>query len=252
MLSSTHERSNAELRARFDSSLSSIQLSIAAHSAEREKQFADNDALREQVSKLLQYDTAKDAAHTHALHTKDLEQRLLSTQLAQASATLELRDKQLALAKAEAEQLQQREKELQAELGAHTARMGGVQEVMQRSGEVMEGMKGEVEKLRKRVKKEADERVKAEEKVKESTALLLSMMEERKQEQLDLLKARRQRDALQTLCQTMEKDKKQSRERERERGKEEQGSAVAAPGEVKEEEGKLQTSVDAGGGGGAL
>ena len=246
MQCSTQERAHSELRAKFESSLSSIQQSLSAHTAEREKQLRDNDALREQLSRLLQYDTAKDAAHSHALHTKELEQRLVTTQLAQAQATLDLREKQLALATAEAEQLQQREKEMQAELGAHTTRMGGVQEVMQRSGEVMEGMKGEVEKLRRRVKKEAEERLKAEEKVKESTALLLQLMEERKLEQLDLLKAKRQRDALQLLCQTLERDNRQSREREKDRGKAEQTTAARAEGELKEEEGKALTSVDRG------
>ena len=215
-MSAAHDKANTELRGRFDTTLASIQTSLASHTADRERQFADNEALRGQVNKLLQYDTAKDAAHTHALHTKDLEQRLVATQLAQAQAVVDMREQQLQLLRAETEQRLAKEKELQVEVAGYAQRQAGVQEVMERSSQVMEDMKKEVEKLRKRLKKESDERVKAEEKVKESTSMLLTALEDRKQDQLELLKAKRQTTVLQSLCQTLEREKRERKERDRE------------------------------------
>ena len=212
--------------------------------------------MREQLNKLLEFNTAKDAAHSHALHTKDLEHRLLSTQLKQAQAALELRENQVALLQAEAVQSRGKEKDLHTEVGAYAHRMQGVQEVMEKTSQVMEDMKEEVGKLRKRLKKEGEERVKAEAKVQESTAMLLSVLEDRKQEQLEGLKVKRQLTALQQLCQALEREKRERKEKEKEKGKEVEsrsgGGGVEAPvkEDMKGEDAKAQLTaplVDTGG-----
>ena len=235
-LTAAHDKANAEMREKFDSTLTSVQATLTAHSAEREQHAAQQAALREHVDKLTAYDAARTAAHEHALKTKELEHRLVSTQLAQSAATVELRDREIAALKANAEARSERERVLEAQLSAYGERMASVEERMTGSAAFMEEVKGETDKLRRRVQKEHSGRLAAEEKVRESTGLLLASMEERKAEQVDLLRVKRQKDALQQLCQTLERDRKKEKDR---------AKGVVDSVEVKAEEGKAQLSAEA-------
>ena len=232
-----HQQRDAALRAKFDASLSSIQQQLSAHSTERDRQLSDSAHLKQHLDKLTAYQAAKDEHHAHELKTRELELQLAETRLQQAEAQLAVREREAAVLAAEAEVRGKREEALRQEMLGYGERMQAVQSVMAKSSDGLQQMQAEADRLRKRCQREQDERLKVEEKLRDSTAMLLSVMEERKTEAVEALRVRRQRDALQQLCQQLDRDRKQSRE------KDPQQLLQQDKRDGEAEEGKLQSSL---------
>lgn len=185
-----------------------IQDQLMKHEDDRKAQAEENEKLHQKISKLLQYDTAKDEQYAQQLKMKDIEAKLTHAKLEQQVYLSSMTQQTLIQTKEELSVMAQTETLLRAQLSEYAKKFEAVQDTLNKSNELFITFKSEMEKMSKQMKKQEQSKAELEKKNHECQASLVAMLDRQKADKESYDKLARQKDKLSSLCKLLETENK--------------------------------------------
>jgi len=202
----------AELSAKFQDTIKDVSAKLDAQGEDRIKTFQDNDALREKLKNFADQYELREQHFAHQLKTKDLEQQLLEAKLKHQTEISTQEGSKLEAYKAELETRTRTEIELRQQLATYSEKFETFQDTLGKSNEVFTTFKKEMDKMTKTIKKLEKENMELRLKAKKCDVELLNMHEQKEVALKEAEKSKKQNAQLQSLCKTLQEEKKKARE----------------------------------------
>lgn len=202
----------AELSAKFQDTIKDVSVKLDAQGEDRIKQFQENDALREKLKNFADQYELREQHFAHQIKTKDLEAQLLEAKLKHQTELNVQEGAKLEAYKNELELRTKTEIELRQQLATYSEKFESFQDTLGKSNEVFTTFKKEMDKMTKTIKKLEKENLDMKRKAAKSDLELLKLHEERDNANKALETSKKQNAQLQSLCKTLQEEKKKARE----------------------------------------
>jgi hypothetical protein len=203
VISVQQAKEHQSMRDRFSSNLADIQSQLTKHSDDRLAQAKENEALRENLAKLLKFDGVRQEHFDTQLKTKELEIKLSEAKLAQQTdlAAQEVLKTKLQSEKIDA--LLANETALRAQLASYSDKFSNVQETLTKSNSLFKNFKDEMESTSAQLKKLDKEKQEHARLNAESQLKLIKSFEEKSAVEAELERERRKNQVLSNLCKSL-------------------------------------------------
>lgn len=201
------ENMRLDLSTRFHDAIKDVSQKLEGQTDECLK---ENDMLRNQVKYLSDQNTIAEQQFTQKLKQKSLELQLADLKIQQHEEKLIQEQSQMKLYAEQVSQLLATEQTLRLQLAADGEKFQQFQEALVKSNEVFETFKLEIEKMAKSIKELKKENAFLKGKCERSDVTLIELVEEREQWKKQLEKVKNQKEKLESLCRSLQAERKQS------------------------------------------
>jgi len=202
----------SELHAKFQDTIKDVSEKLDMQGEDRIKQFQENDALREKLKNFTDQYELREQHFAHQLKTKDLEHQLVEAKLKHQTELNIQEGAKLEAYKTELETRTKTEIELRQQLAVYSEKFETFQDTLSKSNDVFGTFKKEMDKMTKQIRKLEKENLELKTKAKKCDLELLKMHEEKETALKSLESQKKQNAQLQSLCKTLQDERKKARE----------------------------------------
>lgn len=203
------EHAAQALRSKFETSLTSIQQQIGAQAAEREAQAQAQNALKSHLEKLIALDATRESHHAKVVEAKEIEAKILQTELVQLGRARAQAERVGEERQARLDQLAEHNAQLTAQLAQYSSKFQEIEGLLTSNHNVFASMKAELASLQTAQLKAEKAKLGEMEKNRENHAVILRLLEDKKESEAKFLKSEKQRLLMQNLNGELSKQMKQ-------------------------------------------
>ncbi|GLT66850.1 hypothetical protein SLA2020_391940 [Shorea laevis] len=199
-----------DLSAKFQEAIKDVSNKLEEQKDESLTQLKENEMLRIKVKQLADQYVLSEQQHAQMLKQKTLELQLADLKIKQHAEKLIQEQSQMKIYAEQVSQLLATEKNLRLQLTADGEKFQQFQDALLKSNEVFETFKQEIEKMTKSIKELKKENEFLKSKCEKSDFTLIELVEEREKSKKQLEKIKNQKEKLESLCRTLQAERKQS------------------------------------------
>ncbi|KAJ0983914.1 hypothetical protein J5N97_002270 [Dioscorea zingiberensis] len=199
-----------ELSTKFTDAIKDVSNKLEQQKDDCISQFKENEMLRSKLKHLADQFAITEQQFEQKLKQKMLELQLADLKLQQQQERASHEQTQMQLYVEQVSQLLTTEKSLRSQLAADGEKFQQFQDALLKSNEVFETYKQEMEKMGKLIKDLKNENQFLKSKCERSDVAIVKLIEERELMKVQLEKAKNQKDKLESLCRTLQAERKQS------------------------------------------
>lgn len=199
-----------DLSTRFQDAIKDVSSKLDEQKDECLSQLKENEMLRSKLKQFSEQYTLCEHQFSQTLKQKSLELQLADLKIKQSEEKLVQEQSQMKLYADQVSQLLATEKNLRLQLTADGEKFQQFQEAMIKSNEVFETFKQEIEKMAKSIKELKKENTFLKSKCEKSDYTLIELVEEREHMKKQLEKTKNQKEKLESLCRSLQKERKQN------------------------------------------
>jgi len=201
-----------QLSEKFQDTIKDVSAKLDTQGEDRIKQFQENDTLREKLKNFAEQYELREQHFAHQLKTKDLEHQLVEAKLKHQTELNAQETAKIEAYKAEFEQRAKTEIELRTQLAAYSEKFETFQDTLSKSNDVFGTFKKEMDKMSKTIKTLEKENLELKKKAKKCDIELIKLHDERETGAKEVEKQKKMNAQLQSLCKTLQAERKQARE----------------------------------------
>lgn len=201
-----------DISTRFHDAIKDVSVKLEEQKGESLSQLKENEMLRDKLKQLVDQFSLSEQQHAQQLKQKTLELKIADLKLQQYEEKLGHEQGQMKLYAEQVSQLLTTEKSLRLQLTADGEKFQQFQDALQKSNEVFETYKLEIEKMAKSIKELKKENGFLKSKCDKSDFTLIELVEEREHMKKQLEKMKNQKEKLESLCRSLQAERKQSSE----------------------------------------
>ncbi|TYJ37412.1 hypothetical protein E1A91_A05G374000v1 [Gossypium mustelinum] len=198
-----------DLSARFQDAIKDVSNKLEEQKDECLSQLKENEMLRNKLKEFADQCALAEQQYAQKLKQKTLELQLANLKIKQHEEKLVEEQAQMKVYAEQVSQLLATEKNLRLQLTADGEKFQQFQDALFKSNEVFETFKQEIEKMAKSIKELKKENAFMKRKCEKSDVTLIELVEEREQMKKQLQKAKNQKDKLESLCRSLQAERKQ-------------------------------------------
>ncbi|KAG4202554.1 hypothetical protein ERO13_A05G345500v2 [Gossypium hirsutum] len=198
-----------DLSARFQDAIKDVSNKLEEQKDECLSQLKENEMLRNKLKEFADQCALAEQQYAQKLKQKTLELQLANLKIKQHEEKLVEEQAQMKVYAEQVSQLLATEKNLRLQLTADGEKFQQFQDALFKSNEVFETFKQEIEKMAKSIKELKKENAFMKSKCEKSDVTLIELVEEREQMKKQLQKAKNQKDKLESLCRSLQAERKQ-------------------------------------------
>jgi len=202
------QQKRTELSEKFQTTISDVSTRLDEQGKERIEQFQENERLKEKLKTFAEQYELREQQFAHQLKTKDLEHQLVQAKLNHQQEIGKQEGTKLEAYQKELETRLLTEKELRQQLVVYNEKFETFQETLSKSNEVFGTFKKEMDKMSKTIRKQDKENLDLRKKAQKSDLELITLYQERDQYKGEAEKAQSQNSSLQSLCKTLQGERK--------------------------------------------
>ncbi|XP_059628267.1 uncharacterized protein LOC132271041 isoform X3 [Cornus florida] len=199
-----------DLSTKFQDAIKEVGNKLEEQKDECLSQLKENEMLRNKLKHFADQYALSEQQHAQKLKQKTLELQLADLKIQQHEEKLIQEQSQMKLYAEQVSQLLATEKNLRLQLTADGEKFQQFQDALVKSNEVFETFKQEIEKMAKSIKELRKENTFLKSKCEKSDITLIELVEEREHLKKQLEKARNQKEKLESLCRSLQAERKQS------------------------------------------
>ncbi|KHG27793.1 Alpha-taxilin [Gossypium arboreum] len=198
-----------DLSARFQDAIKDASNKLEEQKDECLSQLKENEMLRNKLKEFADQCALAEQQYAQKLKQKTLELQLANLKIKQHEEKLVEEQAQMKVYAEQVSQLLATEKNLRLQLTADGEKFQQFQDALFKSNEVFETFKQEIEKMAKSIKELKKENAFMKSKCEKSDVTLIELVEEREQMKKQLQKVKNQKDKLESLCRSLQAERKQ-------------------------------------------
>ncbi|VAH35127.1 unnamed protein product [Triticum turgidum subsp. durum] len=198
-----------EMSDKFENAMKAVSVKLEEQKNECIAQFEENNSLRNKLKDLADQYNIIQQKYAHQLKEKTLELELADLKIQQHQAKAAQEHAQMVLYAEQVSQLVTTEKNLRVQLAADGEKFQQFQDALSKSNEVFETYK-EMEQMVKAIKDFRKQNEAPKNKCENSDIALVKLIEEREVMKKQLDKYKNQKDKLESLCRSLQAERKQS------------------------------------------
>ncbi|KAG4151731.1 hypothetical protein ERO13_D04G084700v2 [Gossypium hirsutum] len=198
-----------DLSARFQDAIKDVSNKLEEQKDECLSQLKENEMLRNKLKEFADQCALAEQQYAQKLKQKTLELQLANLKIKQHEEKLVEEQAQMKVYSEQVLQLLATEKNLRLQLTADGEKFQQFQDALFKSNEVFETFKQEIEKMAKSIKELEKENAFMKSKCEKSDVTLIELVEEREQMKKQLQKTKNQKDKLESLCRSLQAERKQ-------------------------------------------
>ncbi|KAH1039132.1 hypothetical protein J1N35_040875 [Gossypium stocksii] len=198
-----------DLSARFQDAIKDVSNKLEEQKDECLSQLKENEMLRNKLKEFADQCALAEQQYAQKLKQKTLELQLANLKIKQHEEKLVEEQAQMKVYAEQVSQLLATEKNLRLQLTADGEKFQQFQDALFKSNEVFETFKQEIEKMAKLIKELKKENAFMKSKCEKSDVTLIELVEEREQMKKQLQKTMNQKDKLESLCRSLQAERKQ-------------------------------------------
>jgi hypothetical protein len=202
------QQKRQDLSDKFQTTISDVSTRLDEQGKERIQQFQENERLKEKLKTFAEQYELREQQFAHQLKTKDLEHQLVQAKLNHQQEIGKQEGTKLEAYQKELETRLLTEKELRQQLVVYNEKFETFQETLSKSNEVFGTFKKEMDKMSKTIRKQDKENLELKKKAQKCDLELISLYQERDQYKGESEKAQSQNSSLQSLCKTLQEERK--------------------------------------------
>lgn len=202
------QQKRTDLSEKFQTTISDVSTRLDEQGKERIEQFQENERLKEKLKTFAEQYELREQQFAHQLKTKDLEHQLVQAKLNHQQEIGKQEGTKLEAYQKELETRLLTEKELRQQLVVYNEKFETFQETLSKSNEVFGTFKKEMDKMSKTIRKQDKENLDLKKKAQKCDLELISLYQERDQYKGEAEKAQSQNSSLQSLCKTLQGERK--------------------------------------------
>ncbi|KAK4578880.1 hypothetical protein RGQ29_028807 [Quercus rubra] len=199
-----------DLSSRFQDAIKDVSNKLEEQKDECLSQLKENEMLRTKLKQLAEQYTLSEQQFAQKLKQKSLELQLADLKIKQHEEKLVHEQSQMKLYAEQVSQLLATEKNLRLQLTADGEKFQQFQDALLKSNEVFETFKQEIEKMAKSIKELKKENSFLKSKCEKSDVTLIELVDERERLKKQLEKTKNQKEKLESLCRSLQAERKQS------------------------------------------
>ncbi|KAI4994707.1 hypothetical protein ZWY2020_034348 [Hordeum vulgare] len=199
-----------EMSDKFENAMKAVSIKLEEQKNECIAQFEENNSLRNKLKDLADQYSIIQQKYAHQLKEKTLELELADLKIQQHQAKAAQEHAQMVLYAEQVSQLVTTEKNLRVQLAADGEKFQQFQDALSKSNEVFETYKKEMEQMVKAIKDFRKQNEALKSKCENSDIALVKLIEEREVMKKQLDKYKNQKDKLESLCRSLQAERKQS------------------------------------------
>ncbi|OMO81181.1 Taxilin family [Corchorus olitorius] len=199
-----------DLSTRFQDAIKDVSIKLEEQKDECLSQLKENEMLRIKLKQLADQYALAEQQYAQKLKQKTLELQLADLKIKQHEEKLLQEQAQMKVYAEQVSQLLATEKNLRLQLTADGEKFQQFQDALLKSNEVFETFKQEIEKMAKSIKELKKENVFLKSKCDKSDVTLIELVEERERMKKQLEKTKNQKEKLESLCRSLQAERKQS------------------------------------------
>ncbi|XP_019196632.1 PREDICTED: alpha-taxilin-like [Ipomoea nil] len=173
-------------------------------------QLKENETLKSKLKQVTDQYAIAEQQYTQKLKQKDLELQIADLKIKQHEEKILQEESQMKLYAEQVSELLMTEKNLRLQLAADGEKFQQFQEALSKSNEVFEAFKQEIDKMSKSIKELKNENTFLKSKCEGTDIALIELAEEREQLKKQLEKMRNQKERLESLCRSLQAERKAS------------------------------------------
>ncbi|XP_047327588.1 beta-taxilin-like isoform X2 [Impatiens glandulifera] len=198
-----------DLSNRFQDAVKEINSKLAEQKDDCLSQLKENEMLKGKLKQLTDQYALSELQYSQKLKQKSLELQIADLKIQQQEGKLIQEQSQMKLYAEQMSQLLETEKNLRLQLTADGEKFQQFQDTLVKSNEIFETFKQEIEKMKKSIKELKKENSFLKSKCEKSDYTLVQLVEEREFQKKQLEKTRNQKEALESLCRSLQAERKQ-------------------------------------------
>ncbi|KAG2312472.1 hypothetical protein Bca4012_027023 [Brassica carinata] len=203
----------SDLSTKFQEAIKDVSIKLDKQKDESLSQLKENELLRTKLKHLADQYMLSEQQHEQGMKQKTLELQISELKIKQHEEKLIHEQSQMKVYADQVSQLLATEKNLQLQLTSDGEKFQQFQDALAKSNEVFETFrqefKQEIDKLSKEIKELRKENAFLKGKTERSDFTLVQLVEERERQKKLLEKTKNQKDKLETLCRTLQAERKQ-------------------------------------------
>ncbi|KAL8159834.1 hypothetical protein V2J09_001371 [Rumex salicifolius] len=199
-----------DISRRFHDAIKDVSSKLEQQKGESLTQLKENETLRDKLKQLVDQYALSEQQHAQQLKQKTLELKIADLKIQQAEEKLYQEQEQMKHYAEQVSQLLTTEKSLRLQLTADGEKFQQFQDALQKSNEVFETFKQEIEKMSKSIKGLKKENAFLKSKCDKSDFTLIELVEERERMKKQLEKMKNQKEKLESLCRSLQAERKQN------------------------------------------
>ncbi|XP_078435006.1 alpha-taxilin-like protein isoform X2 [Wolffia australiana] len=201
-----------EFSKKFNDAIEDVSKKLEMQKEECLAQLKENELLRTKLTHLSEQYALSEKAFQEKLKQKMLELQLAELKIQQHQERAAQGQKQRELYVEQISQLLETEKSLRLQLATDGEKFQQFQETLQKSNEVFDTFNKEMKKMTKLVNELKEENTSLKSKSEEKNYSIASLLSERESLKNEIAKVVRQKEKLESLCRTLQAERKKSRE----------------------------------------
>ncbi|EOA14605.1 hypothetical protein CARUB_v10027856mg [Capsella rubella] len=199
----------SDLSTKFQDAIKDVSIKLDEQKDESLAQLKENEMLRTKLKHLADQYTLSEQQHEQRLKQKTLELQISALKIKQHEEKLIHEQSQMKVYADQVSQLLSTEKNLRLQLTADGDKFQQFQDALVKSNEVFETFKQEIDKMSKAIKELRKENAFLKNKTERSDITLIELVEERERMKKLLEKTKKQKDKLESLCRSLQAERKQ-------------------------------------------
>ncbi|KAI3983412.1 hypothetical protein MKX01_013479 [Papaver californicum] len=209
-VSTEGQNMRSELSTKFHDAIKDVSSKLEGQKDECLLQLKENEMLRNKLKHLCDQYTVSEQQFTHKLKQKSLELQIADLKIQQHEEKSNQEKTQMKLYAEQVSQLLATEKNLRLQLSADGEKFQQFQDALLKSNEVFETFKQEIEKMAKSIKELKKENIFLKSKCEKTDVTLIELVGERENMKKQLEKLKNQKEKLESLCRSLQAQRKQS------------------------------------------
>ncbi|KAI4351328.1 hypothetical protein L6164_005703 [Bauhinia variegata] len=209
-VSSEGQNLRLDLSTKFQDAIKDVSNKLEEQKDECLTQLKENEMLRSKLKQLADQYTLSEQQFSQKLKQKTLELQLAELKIKQHEEKLVQEQSQMKLYAEQVTQLLATEKHLRLQLTADGEKFQQFQEALTKSNQVFETFKQEIERMAKSIKELKKENQFLKSKSEKSDVTLIELVDERERLKKQLEKTKNQKEKLESLCRSLQAERKQT------------------------------------------
>ncbi|KAG7605630.1 putative Taxilin family [Arabidopsis thaliana] len=199
----------SDLSTKFQDAIMDVSIKLDEQKNESLTQLKENEMLRTKLKHLADQFMLSEQQHEQRLKQKTLELQISALKIKQHEEKLIHEQSQMKVYADQVSQLLSTEKNLRLQLTSDGDKFQQFQDALVKSNEVFETFKQEIDKMSKAIKELRKENAFLKNKTEKSDITLIELVEERERLKKLLEKTKKQKDKLESLCRSLQAERKQ-------------------------------------------
>ncbi|CAM0872661.1 unnamed protein product [Alopecurus aequalis] len=199
-----------DMNEKFENAMKAVRVKLEEQKDECIAQFEENKSLRNKLKDLSDQYSVIQQTYVHQLKEKTLELELADLKIKQHQAKAAQEHAQMVLYAEQVSHLVTTEKNLRVQLAADGEKFQQFQDALSKSNETFESYKRETDQMVRVIKAFSKQTAELKSKCENSDVALVKLIEEREVMKKQLEKCKNQKDKLESLCRSLQAERKQS------------------------------------------